>query len=237
MDLLKVKKKARENNFKFLTSFICSIIIHMFIFLFFYENNIKKISLHSMPHTNIVRLELVKKATEVPTPPDFSARIPHKQKSQKNKKNSSESKMSSLLEPKTDPEFNEKQNEFEHKQVVDTPSTQQIQQANPIESLKLPKSLLGQNIFPKQYKVHFQFQRKNNEIVGIEVSKFQPLAGNYLYADKLIEKAFLKELNDLSISEITNWLQLYQKHQYAPENIKILPKDNFYIVLEFQEPN
>ncbi|WGL58906.1 hypothetical protein QEJ31_10265 [Pigmentibacter sp. JX0631] len=232
-----MKKKARENNFTFLTCFFCSIIIHLFLFLLYYKKSIKNITPSPVPYNNIVHLEFVKKATEIPAPPVYSSKVPHKQEFQKNKKNTFEGKKSSFIETKAIPEFKEKQNKIDNNEMLDSSLSQQIIQVNPIESLKLPKNLLGKNIFPKQYKVYFHYKRENNTVVNIAVNKFEPLTGNLLYVDKLIEKAFLKELSDLTISEISAWLQQYQKHQYASENIENPSKDNFYIVLEFQEPN
>nr|BFD33176.1 hypothetical protein GTC16762_27940 [Pigmentibacter ruber] len=237
-----MKKKTGENNTKFLLILICSIFIHFFVFYFLIPPIIKNENMNNRNQNKIVHLQIISKIPTKPVDINFSASAPEKQTIQNFKKISAPKKSISPLELKSTA-YPKIQNKLDtnqipnNKEISEKQITEQILQSNPIESLKLPRSLLGKNIFPKQYKVYFQFQREKNEIINIVINDFQPLSGQSQYIDKLVEKAFMKEINDLKISEITTWLNNYQKHQYASENIENLPIDKFYIVLEFQEPN
>lgn len=237
-----MKKKTGENNTKFLLILFCSIFIHFFVFYFLIPPNIKNENMNNRKQNKIVHLQIISKIPTKPVDINFSASTPKKQTIQSFNKISAPKESISPLSLKS-PAYPKIQTKLDTNQIPDDKEisekqiNEQILQSNPLESLKLPRSLLGKNIFPKQYKVYFQFQREKNEIIKIVINDFQPLSGQAQYIDKLVEKAFMKEINDLKISEITTWLNNYQKHQYASENIENLPMDKFYIVLEFQEPN
>lgn len=240
MNLLEVKKNKNKNIFFLYGAIFCSFFIHFCIFVLFYNNNKKNIPYSASHDKNIVHLNIVstnqslnisQQARNLPKM-QISNKENKKTKPISHKKNlviyeQHKEEISNLDTVNSEEKINSQEKDLNYSAKI----------INPFGNLKLPKSVLGQNLFPKRYKVSFNLKTNDNLTKTFSIAKFIPLENNNQYLDRIIEKAFLTQLQILDKTYVSQWLELQYQNLYTSENTGNMPRDNFFIVLEFQEPN
>lgn len=96
---------------------------------------------------------------------------------------------------------------------------------NFISNIKLPKSVLGQNLFPRKYRALFLFNPKENGDIDIKFKSLTPVSENLEYLDDIVQTAFLKKLQTVNLDDFKNFLL-----QHKEEDAAIVD-----VILEFKE--
>lgn len=236
MNPLEEKKNSPKIIFILANPIFYSLLIHFFIPFLFYSIFKKNSQNYSKNDNNIVRLKIIPYA-ENEKNLSIPELTPHSQKMRK-----ATVKKEEIQSPPKTLEIASQIVESKHADInlnnkkVETPNSPSST-AVPIKNLDLPKSLLNQNIFPKQYRAYFKLDLSENSIFSYSLDKFIPVSEKNSYLDKVIEKAFISKLNNLNKETVIAWLEKERDRLYTLENTMDFAKDYFFIVLEFQEPN
>ncbi|WP_186645524.1 hypothetical protein [Fluviispira vulneris] len=111
---------------------------------------------------------------------------------------------------------------------------------NPFGYLKLPKQLLGQNLFPRKYEVLFKLTKSNTSYYDISIAKILPLQEERSYLDQVVKNALSAQLNDLSSEQKNDFYKIAINHAFAQNTTSQAQEieiDTIRLVLEFHEPN
>lgn len=248
MNLLHDKKKRNKNIFKTLALIVLSFHIHFAIFMFFLnytkntDYNYKKINIAQ----NSIKITLLKKdlnsnhnKSNVQSMEKKSTAI-NKLKDKKVEKKTDEDR---LKTKKLNPLMTQ---EVQLAKSLETNSNQQGAASlpkkegaliNPFGELKLPRNLLGQNLFPKKYQANFKITQQNGDITDFSFIKLIPSHEISSFLDQSVEKAFEKQILNLPKENLIQWLDKAKEINYADPMYPNSNSGNLVIVLEFQEPN
>jgi hypothetical protein len=256
MNPVQFKKKEYKKNLRIFPFLILSVLIHWAIFVAFSsswnksknqekkwkpESTIVKISLNN--DSNIKKNDILRKEKKkVENRKQVSSSTKSIQKTltsdDTNKKSVPLNKNMPL---KINPELKSKEDEKPEISNSDSYPSQKetVTLINPFGFLKLPKSLLGQNLFPKKYEANFKLKEKNGKIIEFYFQGLVPIQDQMSYMDNTIQKAFENQIKNIPKDLLLNWLESLQGiYETPPSTSSPKPNlDSFSIILEFQEPN
>lgn len=247
MNLLHDKKKRYKNILKNCGPLILSFHIHFIVFIIFiiYQQKKQKIPLNQIFKENILHVKIIKnfdKSQKIPLEKKEELAKLNKNKFQKiNPSNQNKIEISNPYNNSIDQKKTKNDASLTNETISKTDKVSQSLNEevviNPFGNLKLPKSLLGQNLFPKKYKAHFKITYENGKIHNFELIELYPEKESSTFLDKSIKKAFEEQLFNLPKDDFLQWLEHIREINYPSSQFKNPNKDNLFIVLEFQEPN
>ena len=247
MNLLHDKKKRYKNILKNYGSLILSFHIHFVVFIIFftYQQKNQKITLNKNHKENILHVKIIKnfdKPQNIPLENKRESTKLIKNNFQKiNHSNQNKIEISNLNKNSIDQKKIKNDVSLENETISKTDKLSESLKdevvINPFGNLKLPKSLLGQNLFPKKYKAHFKITYENGKTHNFELIELNPEMGRSSFLDKSIKKAFEEQIFSIPKDEFLQWLEHIREINYPSSQFQNPNKDNLFIVLEFQEPN
>ncbi len=128
---------------------------------------------------------------------------------------------------------------YQEIKIQDQKLSTQVYQ-NPFGYLKLPKQLLGQNLFPRKYEVLFKYSKSNTNTFDLGIAKILPLQEEKPYLDQVVKNALTAQLNILNSEQKNDFYNVAMTQgfpQNTPSQANELEIDTISIVLEFHEPN
>ncbi|MBX9839041.1 MAG: hypothetical protein K2X69_12115 [Silvanigrellaceae bacterium] len=247
MILLYDKKKGYKNILKDFGPLILSFHIHFiaFIVFFTYQQKNQEISLNQNNKKNVLHVKIMKnfdnseeksfknkiKSTKVIKNKFHTISQSHQKKMEILNQNNN-----TILSKKIENDFSLANETVSIHDKLPEPLNEEVVM-NPFGNLKLPKSLLGQNLFPKKYKAHFKISYKNGKTHNFELIELYPEKEGSSFLDKSVKKSFENQIFNLPKEAFLQWLDHIREINYPSAQNQNPNGDNLFIVLEFQEPN
>ena len=106
---------------------------------------------------------------------------------------------------------------------------------NFIQGISLPDDVLGQNLFPRTYKVEFELEKISNKEIHIKLFRFTSLENPQNYLDQLVKTAFLKKLKEVNVKDFNQFILQLDEKQNSSSQKPSNYATHVNVLIEFNE--